>query len=91
MSLPPREDPSRSPGLEAQSLGDQLNGIIQGLPEDGLTLGELLDVVGDEGLLLLSMLLTLVFLIPVSIPGVSTLFGAAILLVGCSRLLGRAP
>ena len=29
------------------------------------------------------------FLIPVSIPGVSTVFGAAILLVGVSRLSGR--
>src|SRR3546814_13309755 len=38
---------------------------------------------------LLTMLLTLVFLIPVSIPGVSTVFGAAILLVGISRLIGR--
>src|SRR3546814_1886188 len=35
------------------------------------------------------MLLTLVFLIPVSIPGVSTVFGGAILLVGISRLIGR--
>lgn len=71
------------------SLGEQLAGVIDTLPEDKLTLGELLDVFGDEGLLLLTMLLTLVFLIPVSIPGVSTVFGAAILLVGVSRLIGR--
>ena len=70
-------------------LGEQLAAIIDNLPEDKLTLGELLDVFGDEGLLLLTMLLTLVFLIPVSIPGVSTVFGAAILLVGISRLIGR--
>lgn len=70
-------------------LGEQLASIIESLPEDKLTLGELLDVFGDEGLLLLTMLLTLVFLIPVSIPGVSTVFGAAILLVGVSRLIGR--
>lgn len=70
-------------------LGEQLASIIDSLPEDKLTLGELLDVFGDEGLLLLTMLLTLVFLIPVSIPGVSTVFGAAILLVGVSRLIGR--
>lgn len=76
-------------GHESAPLGDQLAGIIAELPEDRLTLGELLDVFGDEGLLLLTMLLTLVFLIPVSIPGVSTLFGAAILLVGISRLVGR--
>ena len=71
------------------SLGEQLASIIDNLPEDQLTLGELLDVFGDEGLLLLTMLLTVVFLIPVSIPGVSTVFGAAILLVGISRLIGR--
>ena len=71
------------------SLGDQLEAIIGQLPEDHLSLGELLQVFGDEGLLLLTILLTLVFLIPVSIPGVSTVFGAAILLVGISRLLRR--
>lgn len=70
-------------------LGEQLAAVIDNLPEDQLTLGELLDVFGDEGLLLLTMLLTVVFLIPVSIPGVSTVFGAAILLVGISRLIGR--
>lgn len=75
--------------LDTAALGEQLAAIIRDLPEDKLTLGELLDVFGDEGLLLLTMLLTLVFLIPVSIPGVSTVFGAAILLVGISRLVGR--
>jgi len=70
-------------------LGDQLAAIIERLPEDKLSLGELLDAFGDEGLLLLTILLTLVFLIPVSIPGVSTVFGAAILLVGFSRLFRR--
>lgn len=72
-------------------LGEQLAAIIAQLPEDKLSLGALLVIFGDEGLLLLTMLLTLVFLIPVSIPGVSTAFGAAILLVGLSRLSGRPP
>ncbi len=71
------------------SLGEQLASIIEQLPEDSITLGELLDVFGDEGLLLLTALLTLVFLIPVSIPGVSTVFGGAILLIGVSRLFGK--
>lgn len=71
------------------SIGEQLEAIIRDLPEDRLDLGTLLALFGDEGLLLLSMLLTVVFLIPVSIPGVSTVFGAAILLVGVSRLSGR--
>lgn len=71
------------------SLREHLAAIIEQLPADKLTLGELLEVFGNEGLLLLTILLTLVFLIPVSIPGVSTAFGGAILLVGISRLAGR--
>lgn len=81
-------DTGRSGANEA-TLGEQLERVIRDLPPETLTLGELLEVFGDEGLLLLTMLLTVVFLIPVSIPGVSTVFGAAILLVGISRLLGR--
>ena len=80
---------SHDAGTRNASLGEQLASIIGQLPEDSLTLGELLDVFGDEGLLLLTILLTLVFLIPVSIPGVSTVFGGAILLIGVSRLVGR--
>lgn len=71
------------------SLREQLEAVIARLPTGSLNLGELLRSIGDEGLLVLSILLTLVFLIPVSIPGVSTVFGAAILLVGLSRLSGR--
>jgi len=71
------------------SLGNQLEAIIQNLPEDKLKLSEIMDRFGTQGLLLMSALLTLVFLIPVSIPGVSTVFGAAILLVGISRLFNR--
>lgn len=74
---------------QGASLREQLSAIIDVLPDEGLSLGRLLEIFGDEGLLLLTLLLTLVFLIPVSIPGVSTVFGAAILLVGVSRLLGR--
>ncbi len=83
----------RPPGAHdstAATLGEQLAGIIERLPTDKLSLGELLDSFSEEGLLLLTILLTLVFLIPVSIPGVSTVFGAAILLVGISRLVGRS-
>jgi hypothetical protein len=71
------------------SLGEQLRGIIDRLPDDGVSLGSLIDIFGDEGLLMLTALMVLVFLVPVSIPGVSTVFGAAILMVGISRLTGR--
>jgi hypothetical protein len=59
------------------------------MPRTGITLSELIYRVGNDGLLILVALLTLVFLIPVSIPGVSTVFGAAILLISVSRLLRR--
>lgn len=39
--------------------------------------------------MILTALLSLVFIIPVSIPGVSTVFGAAILLISVSRLFKR--
>ncbi len=85
MALTPPTDATSQSG----SLGEQLARIIDSLPADAMSLQELLDVFSDEGLLLLTILLTLIFLIPVSIPGVSTVFGAAILLVGISRLIGR--
>jgi hypothetical protein len=86
---PVSETPAAGATGQNGSLGEQLVGIIERLPPDALSLQELLDVFSDEGLLLLTILLTLIFLIPVSIPGVSTVFGAAILLIGISRLIGR--
>ena len=78
-----------APELDTDSLREQLTGMIARLPDGSMPLGELLDQFGDDGLLLLTIFLTLVFLIPVSIPGVSTAFGAAILLVGLSRLRNK--
>lgn len=70
---------------DAKSFGEKLNIVIGQLPPDQVTLAEIRDLVGQEGLLLLTAFLTLVFMIPVSIPGVSTVFGAGILLIGMSR------
>ncbi|MGA1047078.1 MAG: exopolysaccharide biosynthesis protein [Minisyncoccia bacterium] len=66
----------------------KLEKIIANLPPDKLTLAEIRDSLGRDGMLLLVILLTVVFLIPVSIPGVSTIFGGTILLIGVSILLG---
>jgi len=73
----------------AAGLSGQLSRMIAQLPEDRIELGELVAIFGEDGLLFLCVLLTLVFLIPVSIPGVSTVFGAAIVLIGASRLRRR--
>ena len=83
--------PARPGREEAQSssIGAKLDMVIGKLPPGRVTLAEIRDLVGQDGLLILSAFLTIVFLVPVSIPGVSTVFGAAILLIGVSRLLGR--
>ena len=56
-----------------------------------VTLRELMRLIGGQGLLFLCALLTLPFLIPVSIPGVSTVFGAAIILISLAIAANRTP
>lgn len=75
--------------METESVGKKIETAIEKLPPEGVTLSQLQELIGKEGLMILAAFLTLVFLIPVSIPGVSTVFGAGILLIGIARLLGR--
>jgi hypothetical protein len=74
--------------LRTDSVGEKLNIMISNLPTSGVSLAEIRDIVGQDGLLVLIAFLAIVFMVPVSIPGVSTVFGAAILMIGTSRLLG---
>ena len=75
--------------LEAESLGEKIELIIAKMPPTEVTLAEIMDIVGADSLVLLTILLSLVFLVPVSIPGVSTVFGTGILLIGITRLFNR--
>jgi hypothetical protein len=75
--------------MHGEPISQRIRTLVRSLPRTGITLSDLIHRVGSDGLLVLTALLTLVFLIPVSIPGVSTVFGAAILLIGLSRLFGR--
>lgn len=79
-------DTNKTQATDDISLGEKLGVVIQKLPSGDITFAEIRDLVGQDGLLFLCALLTLVFMIPVSIPGVSTVFGAAILMIGVSRL-----
>ncbi len=78
-----------SHGHEPASLREELQDAIDKLPPDTVSLGSLLEQFQGNGLLMLTAMMTLVFLIPVSIPGVSTVFGAGILMVGVARLFQR--
>lgn len=75
--------------LQTESLGEKIELIIEKLPPTDVTLVEIMDIVGADSLMLLTIILSLVFLVPVSIPGVSTVFGTGILLIGITRLFSR--
>jgi len=75
--------------LTNESLGEKLELVIRKIPAAEVTLSDILEIIGDDSLMFLTIFLSLVFLVPVSIPGVSTVFGTAILLIGISRLFSR--
>lgn len=75
----------------SKSLSQTLRDLIAGIRGHTVTLRELMDAVGEQGLLLICALASLPFLLPVSIPGVSTVFGAAIILVSIAIALNRLP
>jgi hypothetical protein len=58
-----------------------INQISSKIPDDGITLEEFLDIIGERGLFMSCMILTAPFLLPVSIPGSSIPFGTAIFLL----------
>jgi hypothetical protein len=68
-----------------------LSEIIRAMPAEGLTLQALLDWLGERGLLIFCMILTIPFLLPVSIPGTSTPFGLLIALNAIGLTLHKSP
>lgn len=74
-----------------ETMRDALERAVSSIDGPTVTLRELLRIIGDHGSLLLCAILTVPFLLPVSIPGVSTVFGLAILLLGIGVTLNQAP
>ena len=72
-------------------LSQLFSDLIDDISGDTITLKALMERTGREGMLLICALATLPFLIPVSIPGVSTVFGAAIILLAVALFLDRLP
>ncbi|MFO1407739.1 MAG: exopolysaccharide biosynthesis protein [Steroidobacteraceae bacterium] len=72
-------------------LSDALAATAAGLPAGTVTLRELLAHVGEQGLLVFSAILAMPFLIPVSLPFMSTVLGLPMLLIGFAVILGRLP
>ena len=74
-----------------RKLSAALRALSDSLPPGKVSLRHLLEAMGEQGLLMLCALLTLPFMIPLSIPGVSTVFGVAILSIGVGVTLNRVP
>jgi hypothetical protein len=57
------------------------------IPKEGMTIRELLDLLGDRGRLIACMILSAPFLIPLSIPGTGVVVGFIILLISLSIVM----
>lgn len=73
------------------TLAASLGQVIESIQGETITLRQLLELIGEQGLLFFCIILTLPFLLPVSIPGVSTIFGLVIILIGMGVTLNRIP
>ncbi len=74
-----------------KSLAETLTATAASIKTESVTLRELLESIGEQGLLVFCMFLTIPFLLPVSIPGVSTVFGLVIVLIGVGVTFNRVP
>jgi len=72
-------------------LSDALAATAAAVRGHTVTLRELLVHVGEQGLLVFSAILAMPFLIPVSLPFMSTALGMPMLLIGVAVTLGRLP
>jgi hypothetical protein len=72
-------------------LGQTLRELAHSITGERITVRELMGMVGEQGLLLALMFLALPFLVPVSIPGVSTVFGLVAILISIGVTLNRVP
>ena len=61
------------------------------LPGDTVTLRMLLEIIGEQGLLIVAGLLAVPFLIPVPLPMISVILGTPILLIAVAVMLNRVP
>ena len=75
-SAPPPSPPDR------RTLASTLNDLLRRPPDEGFTLGWIIDSTGEAAFGVLMAFLCLPFLLPVTIPGTSTPFGIALILLG---------
>ena len=80
------------PILDAKtSLSRTLTDAASSLKGETASVREILALIGEQGMLVLCIFLTIPFLVPVSIPGVSTVFGLLVVLIGVGVMTNRMP
>lgn len=68
-----------------------LRDVAKDIGTETVSIRELLDSLGREGLLIFCILMALPFALPISIPGTSIPFGAMIMLIGIGTALNQIP
>ncbi len=77
--------------LAEKKTSEVLLDVARALPAEAISLGELLERLGGHGLLTTCILLALPFVVPVSIPGVSIVFGLLVALIALGIITHRLP
>ena len=72
-----------------RSLSSTLSGAARAINSERVSIGTLLDTIGEDSLLMSCMILMVPFLFPVSVPGVSTVFSLVVMFTGIGIMLNR--
>ena len=72
-------------------VSDTLSKAARAIPVEGMTLSQLLGTLGEQGLLVFCIFLTIPFVLPVQIPGLSTVFGLLIAFIALGVTVNRVP
>lgn len=74
---------------DSRSLSATLAATARSLTAEKVSLGHLLDAIGEDGLLMVCIILMVPFLFPVSVPGVSTVFSVVVMYTVLGIMLNR--
>lgn len=75
-----------------KGLSSTLSDFSSSLPKGGhITVRELVAMIGEQGMLFFCIILTIPFLTPIPLPGISTVFGLLIMLIAVGVILNRLP
>jgi hypothetical protein len=75
--------------IVTRSLSSTLAAAARSIDSERVTLGDLLDTIGEDSLLISCMILMVPFLFPVSVPGVSTVFSLVVMFTGAGIMMNR--